>query len=160
MDQQKTLCGEGCDTAHKTPPAIVADDSKDTLPPKKKKGPSTPGAQKKRKAQQESPETKVRPRPSPDCEKCNMPKTETVPSPWHAYLREFTARHPTLSKEEVMMKARLQYVPPSGKKKSFEKLYTQWYMAMHPHFALSKPTPEEISKVVRKAFVKEDFAAE
>lgn len=94
-----------------------------------------------------------------DCERCNAPRKEGAnPSHWHAFLREFTSTNPKLTKEQARERARMIYVPESGKKKTFDKLYTMLWMSRHPGEMLTKQSDEEIRDLVRKSFINENFA--
>ena len=73
-------------------------------------------------------------------------------SPWGRYLALFKADHPELCSLEATIEARKNYRPKNGKKKSFERIYTEVWKTRNPKWGLM--SKETRSDTVRKDFIK------
>lgn len=97
------------------------------------------------------------PKSHPECTKCSLvhkkSKTPGEPSPWARFLKTFKSQHPDMSADQVMREARKRYVPPSGKPKSFERIYREIWRAKNHTWKDLYPDPEDAKKKMREDFV-------
>jgi len=98
------------------------------------------------------------PESAPECAKCLHDKEHRVPNPsaYNTFLKQFEAANPTLDAFSCKIRARQLYVPQSGKRKSFERVYRDTYMAHHP--SAKKLDDDTLRKNIREAFVNETFS--
>lgn len=81
--------------------------------------------------------------PTPEPER----KTE-----WGRYLFKFKAEHPQLDSHTAKVEARKAYVPASGKKKSFQRIFAEKWKANNPLWREIKDA-KEVDKRIREAFL-------
>ncbi len=99
------------------------------------------------------------PESAQDCAKCQHDKERGIvsnPSAWNTYLKQFEAANPTMDTFTCRVRARQLYVPRSGKRKSFERIYRETYMAHHP--AAKKLDDDSLRRAIRESFTNETFA--
>lgn len=109
---------------------------------------------KKRKA----PPAKAAPQSHPDCERCKKKPAPTRVNPWNQFLKAYIKSHPELTVEDAKIEARKRYVPANGRKKSFERIYKETFLARHPSFKFKGLQDEELRDVIRDSFLKESLA--
>lgn len=89
----------------------------------------------------------------PECVKCSTVKKRKPgeASQWALFLKKYTQDHPGLSANQAIVEARKRYIPPSGKPKSYERVWREIWRSRNP---LWKTTwsPSEA-----KAKMREDF---
>lgn len=73
-------------------------------------------------------------------------------TPWGQFLRKFKAEHPDLSSAEAEIEARKNYIPKSGKEKSFERIFSEVWKRKNPKW--EKLTKEELRATIRADFIK------
>jgi len=76
--------------------------------------------------------------------------TQTTCAPWQKFLKTYAADHPELSRGDALIEARKRYIGPKGKKKSFERIYREAWLAYHPSLEMAR---EELNANVRKDFI-------
>lgn len=94
------------------------------------------------------------PAPShPECGKCAKikPRVPGQRSPWAQFLRSFQQQHPDMTQPQALMEARKRYVPPSGRLKSYERIYKEVWKTRNPTWqTLNK---DELAALMREDFV-------
>jgi len=91
----------------------------------------------------------------PECTLCPPKKQKKGPAElteWNAFLKKFRLEHPGMVSGEVTMEARKRYVPSSGKKKSYERLWKEVWRYRNPQWK-DMYTPEEAKEQMRKDFI-------
>ena len=82
-----------------------------------------------------------------------VPKKEPErKSPWGKYLHQYKLEHPDLTNADAEVEARKVYTPANGKKKSFERMYTEVWKKRNPKW--EKMDKEERRIAIRADFVK------
>ncbi len=71
-------------------------------------------------------------------------------SSWGIYLHQYKLDHPDLASLEATIEARKEYVPKSGKQKSFERIFTEVWKTKNPRW-------KQFSKEQRIAAIRADF---
>jgi hypothetical protein len=95
----------------------------------------------------------------PECTRCTQRKKKdpnAPPSPWSLFLKKFRLENPGLSSGESLVQARKRYVPPSGRKKSFEVIFREVWQARHPNWKEEFPKSSgstEFKDKLRDAFL-------
>jgi len=73
-------------------------------------------------------------------------------TPWGRYLYAFKKEHPEMDKHTAKVEARKTYIPESGKKKSFQRIFAEKWKANNPLWTQIKD-PQELDNVIRAAFL-------
>lgn len=71
---------------------------------------------------------------------------------WGRYLFKFKSDHPQLDPHTAKVEARKAYVPKSGKKKSFQRIFAEKWKANNPLWREMK-TSKEVDAKIREAFL-------
>lgn len=90
----------------------------------------------------------------PDCTKCSV-KRSKVPgqgSAWSQFLKKYMAANPSMSVNEATIEARKRYVPPSGHKKSYERIFKEIWRLQHPSYK-TEFTPEQAKEKMREDYL-------
>ena len=95
----------------------------------------------------------------PECQRCTQAKAQKTGTParWIQHVAEFIKAHPELPEGEARIRARKEYIPSNGRKKSFERIYKEAWKARHPAEMLKNLTKEELDEKIRQDFLKRDF---
>lgn len=98
---------------------------------------------------------KPKPEPHPACESCaHRKKKHQEPkesSKWDAYVRAWISAHPGSSHEECLREARKRYIPPNGKLKSYQRIWTEVWRLKNPGW--SHMDPDDRRKKMREDFL-------
>lgn len=73
-------------------------------------------------------------------------------SDWGLFLADFKRTHPDMVPQDATMEAQMRYIPKNGKKKSFERIFTEvWkrYTPKHVHM-----TKEQKALAMREDFIR------
>lgn len=80
------------------------------------------------------------------CEKCmkSTQKKTGGPSPWMTFLKSYQMKNPGMSQGQAQIEARKRYVGPSGRKKSYERIFREVWRAKNPAWKTLYPGPEKL----------------
>lgn len=93
------------------------------------------------------------PQPHPECVKCSAKKPRSHgPSAWSVFLKKYQNENPGMAATEAIVEARKRYVPPSGRKKSFERIFRELWRIRNPCWK-TLYNPEQAKDKMREDFL-------
>jgi len=90
----------------------------------------------------------------PECVRCTQRKKKDpthTPSAWSQFLKKYRLENPGLGSGQSLVEARKRYVPPSGRRKSYEVIFREVWQAKNPNWK------EEFSKTDLKDKLRSEF---